>query len=193
MKASLNIMGMVSGRIRTVELPLIRFTSFVDTRGVEEIPKEIRTILPDIESETFRRMMVSTLDQCLDTARDEGLIEKIERHGLDGRLVFSRAADDVCHLLNNLWKLGLPLEVAIDLMDFKDSFDPTYSDEVIAFLKNDILGDYRRWFKNKRGVPLIGTFVLTTARAFSALGGGKYWLSPYEKANYFLLRTITSC
>ena len=72
----------------------------------------------------------------------------------------------------------IPLEVAADVREIDENvrLEPRYRDEVIGFLKNDIVSPYRKYYKGKHGNSTRETFVLFTREFFDEL-------EPLDKKN----------
>ena len=65
----------------------------------------------------------------------------------------------------------IPLEVAADVREIDENvkLEPKYRDEVIGFLKYDIVSPYRKYYKSKHGDPTRETFLLFTREFFDEL------------------------
>jgi hypothetical protein len=65
----------------------------------------------------------------------------------------------------------IPLEVAADVREIDENvkIEPKYRDEVIEFLKYDIVSPYRKYYKSKHGDSTRETFILLTREFFDEL------------------------
>lgn len=86
----------------------------------------------------------------------------------------------------------IPLEVAIDIKEIESGVkvkDPINRDDVIEFLKNDIINPYRKLHKEEHGEQSIikETFIVLTNAAFSQLKGHHKKECTYKDKEFYSL------
>ena len=166
-----------------------RFVIYIDILGFSRMIREAKNVC--LDSAEIRELWVSRVNKRLIEAKISNYLTAFHYMEADSWMVISKAADDVYYLLDNLPNLGLPLEIAVHFDNFKKGCDPAFSDGVVSFLKNNLLKSYRELYKKKKGESIKQTFILSTRKAFEALGQDKFWEKPYPSSKYYSLSSKT--
>jgi hypothetical protein len=162
-----------------------RFVIYLDILGfgipIEDIAQQLHLTPQDVKQNWLGKINTS-LQKC----KEDNFITDFCYRDSDNWLILSKAADDVYQLLKIISDVGLPLEIAIDFRRLPES-SPFLSDEMMSFLspQNNILKDYRNWFKQKNQNSIKESFIVVTEQAFLVLGSDSYWGKPYPNANYY--------
>ena len=83
----------------------------------------------------------------------------------------------------------IPVEIAVGKKFISKDFDPINQNEIVRFLKNDILTNYREYYKSKNdGRPIHESYVVITKDLYDDLPSGRNQLCTevnYQNKNYF--------
>lgn len=162
-----------------------RFVIYLDILGfrrrVDDISRQLYLTPQEVKQHWIKKIN-TVLQKCM----EDNFITDFHYRDSDNWLILSKAADDVYQLLKVISDVNLPLEIAIDFKELPKD-DPFLSDEMMIFLspQNNILKDYRDWFKQQNQNSIMETFILVTEQAFLASGSDNRWRKPYPDANYY--------
>lgn len=114
---------------------------------------------------------------------------------LDSWLLFS---NDFCRAFKSIGevlKAKLPLEIAIEIKEFNKSIEGdliVLSNETISYIKNyienDIIKQYKNWYKKVYKESPVTTFILFTAEAYEEFEFKWMCYKPYPSAEFYLVK-----
>lgn len=161
---------------------MIRYIIYVDILGFENLPQEISEktglyadrIRQDYFSKPFKEAITKIEKKCIQTFKG---ISEIE--GSDSCILVVDTFQATCKILSMLTSIEIPhkdygyipFEIALDVREFEDVSDIELinKDEIIKFLKNDILSQYRKYYRAKHRESIRNTFVVATEQFINQL------------------------
>lgn len=153
-------------------------------RDIREEAKQLNTTDDEIRKNWEDKVGKTILYQ----AKKKGFIISFDKKGgRDSWIAFSESPNNVYNFLNFLFMEILQFEIALDFKAFPKTKDLTRTNEIMVFLKNDIIEDYRNKCKEKKET-IKKTFCLITEDTFLALGKDDCWRKPYPEAKYYCFK-----
>jgi len=165
-----------------------QFVVYLDILGFSRQIEE-KTQGINLSSSEVRNMWQNKVEDLLKKHIENNIVTRTKRDTHDSWLILLKGSMNVYPLLDSLNKINnLPIEVAVGFDNFPENDSAFLSDTMMKFLKDNILKDYREWFKEKNTDSIKNTFILIFDKAYTALGRNEYWEKPYQQAQYYLLR-----
>lgn len=184
------------------KITMIRYIIYVDILGFKNLPQELSDktgfnvdrIRQDYFSKPFKEALTKIKKKCVQTA--EGISE-IE--GSDSCILVVDTFKAICEILGTLISIeiphkdygDIPFEIALDAREFDDisKVELINRNEIVDFLKNDILSPYRRYYRAKNKKPIKNTFIVATEHFINQLepiDRDYYKKITYDKKIFFL-------
>ena len=160
---------------------MIRYIIYVDILGFENLPQEISEktglyvdrIRQDYFSKPLKEAIAKIKKKGIQTFNGISAIE-----GSDSCVLVVDTFQATCEILSMLASIEIPhkdygyipFEIALDVREFDVSdIEPINKDEIIKFLKNDILSQYRKYYRAKHRESIRNTFVVATEQFINQL------------------------
>jgi hypothetical protein len=174
------------------------YSIFIDILGFESLADEISTITKLDPAYIREHFMINPLSQKI-----KSLLNNEDRHYsfTDDHFIVTDYIDKIFRIVKEVSTIQIPLidpifipvEIAVDKKSISADFNPINQTEIIKFLKNDILKNYREYYKFKNNKSIRESFVVITEDMYNNLPTGRNQLCSeinYQNNNYFLANLI---
>lgn len=153
---------------------------FIDILGFELLAKEIEKE-KGIEARKVREDFINVIDAKIDDLNEKNLIIG-KKSDNDDWIIVIDDTNNVLELMSSVLDHNtgykgyerVPLEIAIGKSEYDewaklDGRNIIYEDETIEYLKSNIIKEYRKQYKDKRGESIKETFIVITDSFFNEL------------------------
>ena len=151
-----------------------KYLIYVDILGFESKAREMAAKTGVSEDLVRENLFTAPLEKKLKEIDNKKMLSEgysvIE--GTDDYVLVVDEIQTAFEVVGELLKLKhIPFEIGVGRQEFDDDIDmnPKNRKETIAFLKDDIINPYRRYYKNKHCNSIKETFLLFTEKVFDDL------------------------
>lgn len=167
------------------------FLIYIDILGFSR-KFEGEKLHPYSTHEEVRSVWRNRIDNNLKKIKQRGFILHFQEVSSDSWILFSDTIDGTFRSISELLKSELPLEIAVGFEKYPispASDELIYlRDETMTYLKDDILGHYKEWFKKENMNSVNQTCILLTTEAYEMLDDINLCCIPYVSANFYLVK-----
>jgi hypothetical protein len=141
--------------------------------------------------EDIRHGYVDSVETRLNSLQKNGILSKYHLVTQDSWLLFADEFPKAFRVIGKLLETGLNFEIAIGL-NLEDNFPnglEMYTNEMMDFLKNDIIKNYKITYKSYSGNSPRDTFILVTEEIYKELNCIKICSKPYPDKDLYVIDT----
>lgn len=163
---------------------------YIDILGFEKKAKndakKTKRPIEDIR-DSFRNSIKIRLNEL----KNKNIIFHFQEMSFDSWLLFSDEFINVFKTTGKILKAKLPLEIVIGVKVFSKSTEKeliALSNETMNYLKNDIIKQYKNWYKKRYKNSPVNTFILFTTEAYEELYFKHICYKPFSSAEFYLAK-----
>lgn len=159
-----------------------KYLIYLDILGFENLPQEIAKKTGFDEDIIRQDFFSKPLKEKIEEVKREGTQVSKGISEIEGSDNYVLMVDDIQTAFEVVGKLttikiphkdyrNIPLEIALDIRQLRDDLkiELINREEIIEFLKNDIVNPYRKYYEDMNGEKVKETFVVVTEQVFNEL------------------------
>lgn len=166
----------------------MRYIIYVDILGTENRAiREAEIIGRQVDD--IRESLIASIEKRIEQIKKEGVIIDFKQISLDSWLLIAINLSRTFESIERILKANLDLEIAIGVIADSIELESVFlGNETIIFLKNNIIGKYKKWYKDIYRNSLDKTFILLTTDAYKESYFKQVYSKPDPSAEYFLVK-----
>lgn len=137
--------------------------------------------------EDIRGSYIYSIHNKLVSLNNYNIISRYDKMSPDSWMIFAEDLVSGLEAIDELLKTTFKFEIAIAIKEAIQSSSQmsSLSNEVLAFLKSNVIQQYREIYKTKSGTSPLETFILLTEDAYNKINNKDICIGPYSDAKFY--------